>query len=956
MWRDALDEEVAAREQVQEECEQLRKELLRFKNDGSRHGRMLSNLTNSTSDRNYDRTTTSSKTLVEVDLLRKENSELRRQVSAQTSMLTSRNREKEMLYQEIEELKLGHRRPDSRSVAGDSIFERSASRARDRGMSRVSEGTRDSHLGDAERENYEVRTGELRDRVSALKLENQNLRAHIDGLNEELQGFEQQYNDEFDKVEEEMQGLQSERENALAVANDRAAELQDFKVHAEEELNSYQDALYQREEECERLQVAVKDRDENINAVQSELRSATEGILRLEQDSQSNMARYRAVQTELDDSNLELEAIERDLFEANAKVERLTVQFESSQNEIAFLREEQDGDKIRIGDLESELKTIQMNLQSEKERTRDLTHRLSDERHQRELVDSKEKHDVQRMMNELNREASSAKDDVRKLKKSLSSREIEVSTWKGRLMELENSLRETLGDLNGTRSSMLTSITKLQKELESASLELESTRNKLDEKEALLRNREALLESHGLETKKLAELLERERQVHRADKHSFEQSLKSHHHASRTIAQSNSRITELENARIQDRKRWGNHEHQLKEQLTERNAMFLTLWKRIAALCGPDWAHSNSLINGNLPSQEVIGNMLFWPGFSKNLFLAIKTVESLMNGCRQRIKQVERNLTKEYSALEQNLAARIKKLDRLEESIIQIRANRRPLPPDPSSHELSKLRGENRLLKAELNLQSSHSRARASAPSSAAAHPRSDRNHHAAHGNSGIPRPSGFSPTSPTTPMINTPDSTTDTGALARQAPFYPPSHNVNSGNNEPFQEKWIQRLRELERRLKAEREARLMDRSGARKRLEERNAENEELRAQLEREKLKGRHPHPASSGTTLVPDGTPTTSERRQRREQRSADRRSNNESSRNMPKHTNNRRRDDRGSDDGDRDSVTGHAEHREYRQQQHRSRRDEESDSYDDDYDGGTGTGTDEGEGLTIEVEV
>jgi hypothetical protein len=44
--------------------------------------------------------------------------------------------------------------------------------------------------------------------------------------------------------------------------------------------------------------------------------------------------------------------------------------------------------------------------------------------------------------------------------------------------------------------------------------------------------------------------------------------------------------------------------------------------------------------------------------------------------------------------------------------------------------------------------------------------------------------------------------------------------------------------LKEMERRLKAEREARLLDRRGARQRLEERSAENEELRMMLEREK----------------------------------------------------------------------------------------------------------------------
>ncbi|KAL1956553.1 hypothetical protein VTO42DRAFT_7024 [Malbranchea cinnamomea] len=965
MWKDMLDAETVAREQAEEECRRLREELLRVKNDvdsagpsrGFRHGRMASVLSQSASDRNFDRSSNSSRTLIELDLLRKENSELRRQVSAQTSMLTSRNREKEILYQEIEELKLGQRRSDGRSVTGDSIFERSASRAADRGHLRVSEGTRGFQLSETERENYEIRTGELRDQVSTLKLENQNLRARVEELQNDLRSYEREYLEEMDRVDEELQAMQMERDNAVQIAQEREAELHELKAQAEEELTSLQEDLFVREEECERLQAELKNQEENFKTVQAELRSATEGILRLEEDAQSNLQKYKAVQNELDDANRELESMEKDLFEANTKVQRLTVQLESSQNEIAFLREEQDGDKIRIGDLESELKTTQMSLQSEKERAKELDHRLAEERHQREVVDTKEKQEVQRMMNELNREATSAKDEVRKLKKSLSAREIEVSTWKNRLMELENSLREALGDLNGTRSSLLMSITKLQKELESTTLELESTRNKLDEKEALLRNREALLESHGLETKKLAELLERERQAHRADKHSFEQSLKSHQQASRTIAQNNSRITELENARTQDRKRWSNLEQQYKDQLSERNAMFLTLWKRLSAMCGQDWVHSNSLINGNLPSQEVIGNMLFWPGFSKNLLLAVKRVESLMNNCKSRIKQVERDLTKEYNNLEQNLAARIKKLDRLEESIIQLRANRRPQGPDPYNEEISKLKGENRLLKAELNLLQSHTRARASAPSSAAVHPRSDRIHHhstSRGGTSGIPRPSGFSPTSPSTPI--SPTSGTGAGALAPQAPFSPPSHNVRSG--EPSQEKWIQRLRELERRLKAEREARLLDRSGARKRLEERDAENEELRAQLEREKMKSRNPHPAASSvsaTSLGTDGTQTgsgTPDQPQRRErQRSSDRRGKSEGSRTTGKRTRARsRRRDSERNDGEEESQ--HLAH----QQRRKSRRDEERDAYDNGYDDGSGTGTDEGEGLTIEVEV
>lgn len=626
-------------------------------------------------------TSTSNPLMMELELLKQENAELRKEVSAQTSMLTSRNREKERLYQEIEELKLGSRRDGSRSVAGDSILDRSASRAQMRPGSEHSDGT-GSH-GYMDRDELEARNGQLRDQLSALKLENQAIRAQLNDCVNELEELDKAYQADVDQAEEEMTSLGQERDQAILerdqamqIADEREAAFQDLRGEAQEELDALGEELDQKIVECQRQNEDLRSQDESLKVLQAEMRSASEGIIRLEEDAQNNLERYKAVQQELEETNREMEELEKGLFEANSKVQRLTVQIESSQNEIAFLREEQDGDKIRIGDLESELKTYHMSLHSEKEKTRELEQRLADERHQREVVGSKEKQEVQRLMNELNREASAAKEEVRRLKKSLSTQEIETTTWRERLMDLENNLRETLGDLSGSRSSLISNIMKLQKELESTALELESLRQQFDEKDSLLRNRDALLESHGLESRKLSELLERERQARRADKQSFEQSLKSHQQASRTITQNNSRITDLENARNQDRKRFTSLEQQFRDQLSERNAMFLTIWKRLSSICGPDWAHSNSLINGNLPSQEVIGNILFWPGFSRNLMLALKTVESVIAGFKGKIKSIEHDLTKQYTNLEHSLNQRARRLERVEETVKTMRSGR----------------------------------------------------------------------------------------------------------------------------------------------------------------------------------------------------------------------------------------------------------------------------------------
>lgn len=843
-----LDAETAAREQADEENRRLRDEILRMKAEASygseagrygRSGRKGSFISHSSaSERDQDRRLTvpssASSTLVEIELLKQENAELRREVSAQTSMLTSRNREKDRLYQEIEDLKL-QRRDGARSITGDSIFERSASRAHARSSSRASNGTRTS-ASDTERDNLEIRNGELRDQVSTLKLENQGLRGQLDEYTTELETLDKAYQADVDQAEEEIQNLQQERDQAYRIAEEREAALQDLKHEAQEEIDALGDELDQKIDECQRLEVDLRTQEDSLKTLQAEMRSASEGILRLEEDAQNNLRKYKTVQQELEDSNREIDSLEKSLFEANAKVQRLTVQLESSQNEISFLREEQDGDKIRISDLDSELKTCQINLQAEREKTKELESRLAEERHQREVVAGKEKQEVQRIMNDLNRESSMAKEDVRKLKKTLSAREIEASTWKERLMELENGLREALGDLNGTRSSLLNSIIKLQKELESTALELESTRTKLDEKESILQNRDSLLESHGLESRKLADLLERERQARRADKHSFDQALKSQHQASRTITQNNSRITDLENARGQDRKRFASLEQQLKDQLNERNTLYLSLWKRLSGMCGPDWAHSNSLINGNLPSVEVIGNILFWPGFSRNLLLALKTVEGMLSGFKNRIRAVERDLTKEYQSLEHNLGLRIKKLDRVEEAVRNIRAQQRASTTSP---EVSKLRTENRLLKAELNLmQQPHARNRHSGSAGAAVIAANiATTDHELDRSSPVNRSSSAAQSNNKGIVTrNVPGTLQSSTALAATTQ----SQRSTALSDAEQDRRWVERLRELERRLKAEREARMVDRNGARKRLEERVAENMELRAELERERMR--------------------------------------------------------------------------------------------------------------------
>ena len=767
-----------------------------------------------------------------MEQLRHDNASLRREVAAQISMLTSRNREKQNLDQEIEELKLAARRESARSVAGDSILERSVSRAHGRPTSRASHATPLNLASDSERESYESRIGELRDENNSLRMQFRELddkwNENLDDL-EKAENIKQLYEKDLEQALQDLQTLQTERDEALRLHEDLEMEFQNLRSDAEERITSLDEELGRKEQE-------LSIREEDLEALRGEFRGTSESLVRLEDDMNIKSGRIAELEQEIEAINNEMDNARDEYNGLQSKNDRLTVQHESLQKEIAFLREEQDSDKIRIGDLQAE-------LTSEKDRAKELDSRLAQEKHQREVIDGKEKQELQRIMDELNQEVSSTKTESRELKQSLQSREVEVTTFKERLNEWESNLRELLSEPNGTRSSLLASITRLQKELDSTASELDFTKDTLSQKEHLLRSRDSLLESHGLESKKLSELLERERQARRADKAQHDQWQKTHQHTSRTVTQKDQRITELESSRQSDRKRITTLESTFKDKMEERNQLLLTLWNKLAPMCGSDWQHHNALINNHVPTLEVVSSQL--PAFSKNLLSAITTVEGLLLGFSGKIKSVERDLWKEYQSLETSLDTKTRKLDKLEATV---QANR-VTGTLSAAPEIAKLRGENRLLKSEIaNLQKQDLHARTSRTLSSKSHAHNAENTN----NLSAPAPTlaRHYSSSAVEHLANPPfnrsasSSTAATlGTIPQNKELQQGSGVVNSQPIEPSQQRWIHRLRELERRLKAEREARLLDRTAARKRLEEGMSVNEQLRGELERERgRKGR------------------------------------------------------------------------------------------------------------------
>ena len=387
------------------------------------------------------------------------------------------------------------------------------------------------------------------------------------------------------------------------------------------------------------------------------------------------------------------------------------------------------------------------------------------------------------------------------------------------------------------------SIEKLQRELENTVRELNQTKSCLVEKDRIIKQRDSLLESHGLESRKLSELLDKERQSHRNTRHQFDTFQKTHDHVIRTASTQETRIVELETTRAQDKRRLSGLETQLREQLTARNSLLLELWSRLSKICGSDWAHNNSLVNGRaLPSLESLATML--PGFAKNILAAVKMVEYMVGDLNGRIKGVERDLWKEYQALETQLDLRIKKVDRLESLVRNSIANG-TLGGTNNEGRLMRLEEACHALKVENATLRSAQDARIKV------------------GYTNDPEGGSPSPTVPTGPRdkrreIPVPalrmrysgsgasdpaSSSNDMSPKKNDGASTPPttSRGIPGSSAGNADSRWMFRLRDLEYKLKMEREARNLDRTAARQRLAQQSEENRSLRAEVVRLKRSG-------------------------------------------------------------------------------------------------------------------
>jgi hypothetical protein len=305
-----LDDERARKDDLEHENQELRQQLRRG----------VTSTTAGPGDESAD-----------VISLKREIEELRKESVAQTQVLSARNREREQLYTELEELKLQHMR-DGREPS-----------------TRLN--------GESGHEECEATINELRDRCTEMRIQNQDQRDELENALRDLEQLDQDKLDAQEDYQVEIDRLQ-EVIDQLVKESDDLREAKDETERVADELDQEIEALVKEAQEKMAYQEReIRLRDEDLMAMKTDMQEALDkayiDIESLEETVMNKNARIENLRNQLQDIEDEHQKLIQKYEDNIQQGSRLQVQQEVSARELQFLREEADNSALKVADFQS---------------------------------------------------------------------------------------------------------------------------------------------------------------------------------------------------------------------------------------------------------------------------------------------------------------------------------------------------------------------------------------------------------------------------------------------------------------------------------------------------------------------------------------------------------------------------------------------------------------------------
>ncbi|GAA6033614.1 hypothetical protein JCM8097_001485 [Rhodosporidiobolus ruineniae] len=578
--------------------------------------------------------------------LEEDNTTLRSQLSAQLTMLSTRNDEKLNLQREVEELKA-----DLAAVENELEHAQRAATA-----------GRGGAEGEGERDELERDLNAHRDRAAALALELDDTKTQLDAKEREIE--------ELVAELDEREGWREEVEGARQLLEDKEADIDDLSARVEQLMQQLTD---------KEAEFAAE--EEEVEALTHDLQKLGAQIFELEGEIEQKDAEADALRADLAAADKELEnkqsvheqvvrTLKENLADAKKRLSDLTIEHESLTTERSFLslkvedlalanaklEERARGDDDERKRLQEEAEEIMRALRKEEEE-RDEDARVWEG--ERAELEEKWRSEV----DELEQELKAHRSTITSFRGAVADRDAELTSLHSALDSLESSTRRQGENASSDRVALELERDRVKRELVRVERELAQCRAELEEREREAREATLKLATLQSENKDLASQLASQTQTRLAlaDKH--DAVTKNLHTTQLELTSARDRLRSVEDQLSTDHRALGRAEGEMREQLAERNGLLLTVYQYMERVSGKKAASSSSDPKPFTSDSKVFGI------FHDRLLDRLKAVGQLQMSFERRAKELEGKFVDQFNNLKRQSDARHKQLDRFEASI-----------------------------------------------------------------------------------------------------------------------------------------------------------------------------------------------------------------------------------------------------------------------------------------------
>jgi chromosome segregation ATPase len=527
---------------------------------------------------------------------------------------------------------------------------------------------------DAVAEQLGIQIDQLRDEAAEAKLELQNKMEYIETL-------EAQRDDDdvrFEEMELELERATRALEEKVEEINTLNDELDELDMICQRAKQDAQEA----DEEAKKLNEVVKLKEDDLVETNKELQKISQALFTTEEENEAIKQEANGLDEEIRQLSSQLEETrERSERKERAYKDRLQQaeqikgeiqsQLEAIGKEYANAAEDSNVLGRDVDSLHQEKRDLKMELEKVYEKLDDAVADLKEEEKRREVLEDELEAKLDEQEDRYKRVLAEREESMATLERQLASMEESLSNSKGDVEKLQGALRnkenesQRLGQSHShDLHSMELEIDRLKRDLSRCEAELDRARQDLDRRDTSIREKDGQIDKLHVENRNVSSKLAAEIQDAKSLREKLESHRKTVQEAQQELQQTRNKAAGLEHELNKGEKTMMQAEQAVKNQLTERNTLLLTIYQYMGKILG-----NEKVKTGKRGAEADLKPFTDFAVFNDSLIARMRRVSDIQTQFEQRAKMIEDQFAEKLTAFKRLQDGRFRQIDRFEVAI-----------------------------------------------------------------------------------------------------------------------------------------------------------------------------------------------------------------------------------------------------------------------------------------------